>query len=207
MAQGCRLAETRGLRESMTIRCHSFVSQDRAPFNHSIGSEKMKLTFVMRYPALLLLSASSIAQQHPSCAGPQLGSWALLSIETEDLQTGRKNNLLGAHPSGYLSFGSDCRMYEILVKESRVVPAALVATDPESIELYRGLISYAGTYAIDGNRIIHHIEASWNQAWTGTTQVRQFNIDGKSLYIRTGPSKSPITGKQSSSVLIWTKIE
>jgi Lipocalin-like domain len=156
---------------------------------------------------LLLLSASSIAQQPHTCAGPLVGSWALLSIETEDMETDKKNNLLGAHPSGYLSYGPDCRMYAILVKESRVSPASLVATDPESIELYRGLISYAGTYAINGHSIIHHIEASWNQAWTGSTQVSQFNIDGGSLFIRTGSEKSPLTGRQSSSVLIWTKIE
>jgi hypothetical protein len=117
------------------------------------------------------------------------------------------HNLLGAHPSGYLSYGPDCRMSAILVKESREGPAALVATDPESIELYRGLIAYAGSYAIDGRKITHHIEASWNQAWTGTTQVSQFNIDGKSMYIRTGPSKNPMTGRQSSTVFIWARVE
>jgi hypothetical protein len=123
------------------------------------------------------------------------------------METGQKNNLLGAHPSGYLSYGPDCRMSAILVKESRQGPAALVATDPESIELYRGLIAYAGTYSIDGDKISDQIEASWNQAWTGTTQVSHFRIDGKSMYIRTEPGKSPITGRQSSSVLIWTKVE
>ena len=71
-------------------------------------------------------------------------------METEDLETGQKQNLLGVHPSGYLSYGPDCRMSAILVKESREGPAALVATDPESTELYRGLIAYAGSYAIDG---------------------------------------------------------
>jgi hypothetical protein len=128
-------------------------------------------------------------------------------METQDEETNQKNNLLGAHPSGFLSYGADCRMYSILVKESRVTPAALAATDAESVALYRGMISYAGTYAIEGNRIIHHIEASWNQAWTGTTQETQFNIDGKNLFIRTGPAKSPITGRPGSSVLIWTRIE
>ena len=82
-----------------------------------------------------------------------------------------------------------------------------MATDPESIELYRGLIAYAGSYAIDGYKITQHIEASWNQAWTGTTQVSQFNIDGKSMYIRTGPSKNPMTGRQSSTVFIWARVE
>jgi Lipocalin-like domain len=128
-------------------------------------------------------------------------------METEDKETGEKHNLLGVHPSGSLSYTPDCRMSAILVKESREGPAALVATDPESIGLYRGLIAYAGSYAIDGHTITHHIEDSWNQAWTGTTQVSQFNIDGKSLYVRTGLSKSPMTGKQSSTVFIWTRVE
>lgn len=128
-------------------------------------------------------------------------------METEDLETGQKQNLLGVHPSGYLTFGSDCRMSAILVKESREGPSALVPTDPESVELYRGLIAYAGNYAIDGYKITQHIEASWNQAWTGTTQIIQFNIDGKTLYMRTGPGKSPMTGKQTSTAFIWVRVE
>jgi hypothetical protein len=156
---------------------------------------------------LLLWSVSAAAQQHSTCAGPQLGTWILLSMETEDLETGQKQNLLGVHPSGYLSYGPDCRMSAILVKESREGPAAWVATDAESVELYRGLIAYAGSYSIDGHRITHHIETSWNQAWTGTIQVSEFNIDGQSMYVRTGPSKSPLTGRQTSTAFIWVRVE
>ena len=79
----------------------------------------MKSAYAMQCCALLLWSVSSVAQQHPTCAGPQLGTWILLSMETEDLETGQKHNLLGVHPSGYLSYGPDCRMSAILVKESR----------------------------------------------------------------------------------------
>src|ERR1700728_5224052 len=121
----------------------------------------MKSAYLIRCCALLLWSVSSVAQQHLTCAGPQLGTWMLLSMETEDLETGQKHNLLGVHPSGYLSYGPDCRMSVILVKESREGPASLVATDPESIELYRGLMSYAGSYSIDGDRLTAHIETSW----------------------------------------------
>lgn len=128
-------------------------------------------------------------------------------METEDPATNEKHNPLGVHPGGYLSYGSDCRMSVILVKESRRGPAELVPTDSESIELYRGMMAYAGSYSIDGFTITHHIEASWNQAWTATTQVSQFNIDGKSLYVRTGPSKDPMTGRKSSTVYIWTRVE
>jgi hypothetical protein len=167
----------------------------------------MKMAFAMRCSVLLLLSASAIAQQHPACAGPQLGTWVLLSLETEDMDTGDKHNPLGVHPSGYLSYGDDCRMSAVLVKESRQVPAASVPADPEALELYRGLLAYAGSYSIDGFKISHHIEASWNQAWTGATQVARFNIDGSTLYVRSGPEKSPFTGKQVSTTVIWTRVQ
>ena len=57
----------------------------------------MKPACAMRCCVLLLWSVSSTAQQHPTCAGPQLGTWILLSMETEDLETREKHNLLGVH--------------------------------------------------------------------------------------------------------------
>ena len=148
-----------------------------------------------------------MGQERQNCTGPQLGTWKLQSYTTEDLATGQKSDLFGAHPSGYLSYGPDCRMSTILVKEGRKAPNSVVPTDAERVDLYSGFIAYAGTYTIEGDKVSHHIDASWNQSWTGTTQVRQFKIDGKSLDIKTLPSKNPLTGKESSSVLVWVKVE
>ena len=148
-----------------------------------------------------------VGQQRQSCTGPKLGTWKLQSFTTEDVATGRKTNMFGAHPSGYLNYGPDCRMCAILVKEGRKAPDALVPTDVERVDLYSGFIAYAGTYSIEGDKVSHHIDASWNQSWTGTTQVRQFRIDGNSLYIRTLPAKDPMTGNETSAVLVWIKVE
>ncbi len=149
----------------------------------------------------------AIGQQHQNCTGRQLGTWKLQSFTTEDLATGQKSDLFGAHPSGYLNYGPDCRMYVMLVKEGRKAPATFVPTDAERVDLYSGLIAYAGTYSFEGDTVSHHIDTSWNQSWTGTTQVRQFRIDGKSLTLKTLPAKGAVTGKESSSVLVWTKVE
>ncbi|CAB3646870.1 hypothetical protein LMG24238_00819 [Paraburkholderia sediminicola] len=146
-------------------------------------------------------------QERQNCTGPQLGTWKLESFTTEDVATGQKTDLFGAHPSGYLNYGPDGRMYAILIKDERKAPADLVPTDTESVDLYSGLCSYAGTYSIEDDRVSHHIDASWNESWTGTTQVRQFKIDGKYLYIKTLPSRNPVTGRESTSMLVWTKVE
>jgi len=153
------------------------------------------------------VSTEASAQSGRKCAGPQLGTWKLQSFTTEDLATGQKTDLFGAQPSGYISYGADCRMYAILIKDGRKAPAMLVPTDAERVELYNGVIAYAGIYSIDGDKVSHHIDASWNQAWTGTTQVRQFRIDGKALDIKTLPAKNALTGKESVSTVVWIKVE
>ncbi|MGF7129536.1 hypothetical protein P3T40_001003 [Paraburkholderia sp. EB58] len=153
------------------------------------------------------MTLPSVEQQPQSRAGPLLGTWKLQSFTDEDVATGQKADLFGAHPSGYLHYGPDGRMYAILLKEGRKAPDTLIPTDAERVDLYSGLIAYAGTYSIEGDLISHHIDASWNQLWTGTTQVRQIRIDGNSLYIKTLPARNPLTGKESSAVLVWIKVE
>ncbi|HEX7908474.1 MAG TPA: lipocalin-like domain-containing protein [Paraburkholderia sp.] len=156
---------------------------------------------------LCVASMQAIGQERQNCTGPQLGTWALQSNTTEDLATGEKTELFGAHPSGYISYGPDCRMSVILIKEGRKAPNTFVPTDAERVELYNGLVAYAGTYSIEGDKVSHHIDASWNQSWTGTTQVRQFRIEGNTLYVKTLPARNPLTGKTSSSLLVLVKVE
>jgi hypothetical protein len=155
----------------------------------------------------LLLSMSSFGQQAHSCTGPQLGTWKLQSVTTRYLDTGVTSESYGAHPVGYLSYGPDCRMYAIIAQENRKPPAGVVPTDAEKIELFGGFIAYAGTYTIDGDRVSHHVDVSWIEAWTGTTQVRQFKIADKVLHIQSIPAKNPRDGRLSSSLLVWTKVE
>ena len=167
----------------------------------------MKRISIASGAALLLLSGTSLAQQHQACAGPQLGTWKLQSFKTEYLETGQTVESYGAHPTGYLSYGRDCRMYAIIVRENRKPPVGVIPTDAEKIELFGGVLAYAGTYTIDGDKVSHHVDVSWNEAWTGTTQVRQFKIEAKALHIRSMPAKNPRDGKLSSSTLVWVKVE
>ena len=156
---------------------------------------------------LFLGGMAATAQAREPCTGPQLGTWKLESYVTEEIATGQKSTLLGAHPTGFLHYGADCRMYAILIKEGRKAAATFVPTDAERIDLYSGFVSYAGIYRIQGDKVAHEVDASWNQSWTGTTQLRRFKIDGNHLIITTLPTKNALTGKESSSVLVWIKVE
>ena len=143
----------------------------------------------------------------PEDSSKLLGTWTLESFTTEDLATGQKTDLYGAHPSGYLSYGRDLRMQAILLEEGRRAPADLVPTDAERIDLFNGLCAYAGTYRVEGDTVSHFVDASWNESWTGTTQVRQFRIVGNCLHITTLPARNPVTGKECISELVWVKVE
>jgi len=148
-----------------------------------------------------------MAQERENGSAPLLGTWKLQSFTTEDLATGQKTDLFGAHPSGYLSYGPDQRMYAILVEEARHAPADLVPTDAERIALFNGFSAYAGTYRVAGDTVSHVVDASWNESWTGTTQVRQFRIVDNCLHITTLPARNPVTGKECISELVWVKVE
>jgi hypothetical protein len=116
------------------------------------GGTQMKRSAVAVCCVLFLVSMEASAQSGRKCAGPQLGTWKLQSFTTEDLASGQKTDLFGAQPSGYISYGADCRMYAILIKDGRKAPAMLVPTDAERVELYSGVIAYAGIYSIDGDK-------------------------------------------------------
>jgi hypothetical protein len=164
-----------------------------------------QLTLIGGALAATLIFATPAVAQH--CSGPQIGTWKLQSYVSQDLATGQKTDLLGSHPSGFISYGPDCRMQAILIVDGRKAPAKLVPTDAERIQLYNGFGAYAGTYSIKGDIVSHHIDASWNQVWTGTTQARRFKIEGKTLRIETLDQKNPMTGKDDIAVLVWIKVK
>ena len=69
------------------------------------------------------------------------------------------------------------------------------------------MIAYSGAYSLEGNKITHKIEVSWNQAWTGTNQQRFVEVKDDQLIIKTPPIISPISGKESVSTLVWERVK
>ena len=82
----------------------------------------------------------------------------------------------------------------------------MVPTDGEGVKLLGTMVAYAGKFTLDADKVVHHIDVSWNQAWTGTDQVRYYHLSGDSLTITTAPYRSYQDGRQGRSVLIWKKV-
>ena len=136
-----------------------------------------------------------------------LGTWKLVSYLREDLPSGAKSDVLGAHPSGYINYGSDGRMMVIIVGTDRKKPAGAVATPDEAEALIRSMLAYAGTYTIDSKAktVTHHVEISWDQSRAGTDHVRTYNLEGNQLTLTTEPSTDPATGKKTVRTVVWEK--
>ena len=114
--------------------------------------------------------------------------------------------LLGEHPHGFLGYSSDGRMYAILVNDDRIKPRE-EAPNEERVKLHKSMIAYAGTYTIDGGKVTHHVDISWNGARTGTDQVRFYELKGDTLTIRTEPNKSPVDDREGVGILIWETVK
>jgi hypothetical protein len=97
-------------------------------------------------------------------------------------------------------------MYAIITWDNRANPHDVVATNEERIKLYGTMISYAGTYTVEAEKVIHHVDISWNQAWRGTDQVRFYKLEGNTLTITSAPAPNPTDGRQGRSILVWEKL-
>jgi lipocalin-like protein len=138
-----------------------------------------------------------------------LGTWKLISFVREEIPSGAKSNVMGAHPAGYINYGRDGRMIVIIVGSDRQKPVGPVATREEAEALIRSMLAYAGTYTVDSEAktVTHHVDVSWNQARTGESLVRTYQLDGDRLTLTTQPFNDPGIGKKTVRTLIWERLK
>lgn len=143
---------------------------------------------------------------HTADISAVLGTWRLQSYVREVLASGERYNQFGEDPDGYIGYAPDNRMYAIFTRKDRIMPADAVPTDEEGVQLLGTMVAYAGTFTLEPEKVTHHIDISWNQAWTGTDQVRYYQLDGDTLTITTAPYRSYFDGKEGRSILVWKKV-
>jgi lipocalin-like protein len=76
------------------------------------------------------------------------------------------------------------------------------ATDEERLAAVRTYGGYSGRYTWLGDRVEHHVDASINPSWVGTTLVRLVDLDGADIVLHVGsgdPDEPP------TPVLRWRR--
>jgi hypothetical protein len=135
-----------------------------------------------------------------------IGTWRLVTTVIEDLSTGEKTNPWGGDALGYINYGPDGRMIVINARSGRDKPQGPVPTDAEAADLFKSMLAYAGTYTVDGDVVTHHVDISWNEAWTGTRQVRKARFDGNRVHLSADPALDVASGKMSVRTITWEKL-
>jgi hypothetical protein len=132
-----------------------------------------------------------------------LGTWRLKSYIVTTV--GERRTPYGENPTGYLSYSANGRMQVIAAASDRIVPVDTGSPDHEKIALYDTMFAYAGTYSVEGDKVIHHVDISWNESWTGTHQIRLFEVSGNTLTLTTRIT-DPVSGSEAHYAVVWEKV-
>jgi Lipocalin-like domain len=96
-----------------------------------------------------------------------LGSWRMTSWVTRDVATGERQDALGQNPRGTVVYTPQ-RVTFLITKNNRARPERLPPSDEEKIALFDTMFAYSGAYTVESDRVVHHVDLSWNEAWSGT---------------------------------------
>ena len=81
-------------------------------------------------------------------------------------------------------------------------------TDAERIALFKTMYAYAGTYKLEGGKLIFAVDASWNQSWTGTDQAfNKVEVSPTTLSLETVPFKSVLDGADIIVTVTYDRLE
>ena len=105
-----------------------------------------------------------------------VGTWQLQSVVRETILTGARAKEFGEKPDGYSTYLPDGRMHAILVIDDRMRPGPPAPGKEEDKTKIGTTIGYAGTYSVEGDKIVTRIEFSSNQKLTGTEQERFYKL-------------------------------
>lgn len=122
-----------------------------------------------------------------------VGLWRLISYFDLDERDRTTEGPLGPTPRGLLFYSADGYMSVNMMRGG--------PNDPHSRDS-RVYLGYAGTWRLDGEKLVHAIAVCSNPAWAGTDQVREMALDGDRLTLR---GAAMVAGKPQRRVLHWQR--
>lgn len=126
--------------------------------------------------AVMLLGAALCAQAQDTI----VGSWRLVSTQATSPDGTVLPSPMGAHPTGLLIYGADGRMSLIITHEGRPKLSGDRLDSPmeERAKAFSTMVAYAGSYKIEGNQLVHHVEVASSQNWVGIDLPRTVSFNG-----------------------------
>jgi Lipocalin-like domain len=143
-----------------------------------------------------------------------LGTWKLISAIAILPDGSIEPDVYGVNPVGYITYTSEERMMVMFAKRDRA-PFSIDVKSPlgkdiqklpvaELAEAFTSFNAYAGTYELNGNIVIHHIEIASIPNRVGTDLVRTFSLNGDRVTLKTLPTLSD--GVLKVFELAWERV-
>ena len=122
----------------------------------------------------LLISAPSLAQQS------LVGTYKLVSSQRE--LDGKPDPILGNPPHGYLILTP--KVYILLTTEGTRKYGESAA---DKAALWESMSAHAGSYRVEGKKLLWYPDTHMNESMVGTTQTRDWEIKGNRLLLSSEP--------------------
>jgi hypothetical protein len=145
---------------------------------------------------------------------PLIGTWRLISAIAIRSDGSVDTAVYGANPTGHLIYTPEGHMMVMFAKQNRPSFSQAVqspfsdemnAVPLEDLSLaFKTFNAYAGTYTVQGDRVIHHLEIASIPNRVGTDLIRTFMINENQLTLKT-PSISN-SGIEQTFELVWQRI-
>lgn len=133
-----------------------------------------------------------------------IGSWDLVHWYREREDGTREKNG-GEHPRGRLTYTEDGFVHAILISDGRPHPDNVEISDSDKIQLFKTVMAYSGTYRLENNKVVHAVDLSWNELWSGTLLIRYVELEGDWLRVKTSPVRDLYDGTVNIYVVEWVR--
>jgi Lipocalin-like domain len=124
-----------------------------------------------------------------------VGSWRMESWTRTSVATGEITDALGPSPIGYIAYHADGRMMATVFRRDRLTPKSEGWSENEKACLFDDMLAYVASYELEEDRVVHHVDGSWNPNWHGMLS-RPFTLEGNRLVISGAPGTDPKTGEE-----------
>ena len=135
-----------------------------------------------------------------------VGVWRLVSYVFIDAG-GTVSYPFGMEPRGYIVYTADGYMSVNMMPSGRPnfrTAELLGGSTEEKARAVDTFLSYCGTYDVQGDQVIHHVEVSLLPNWSDGDQRRFYQLDGRRLTLSTAPQL--LRGKVQTPVLVWERV-
>ena len=136
------------------------------------------------------------------------GVWKMTSWTRHAVVAGQDGKLCGEHPGGTLIYTKGGHFMWTGFKDQRPKPAAAEPTDAERVALFKTMYAYAGTYKVEGDKIVDSIAGAWNEGLVGTTfTIAKYEVSDKTLTMVSAPFKATMDGVEMVVTTTYERVE